>query len=233
MSTFIYYSQYEDRIKRSMGRDDSKTLAIAMDNFNMVQQFLANNEEWKSLSTTASLNVYSGTYYLSLAEEYMTDVDHFYSLKLHDGTRYWSPLSYITPMKWDAEVSGNIHNITGKPARFTEYNDYIYFDKMFDDDYTLEIRYQFVPNHIWTNLDEVDLRGECDDALIALTICLTWVALEEPENAKIWMDIAKGFIRKDRMDLNTLLNFRTSSKSTERSTTGEYWNDPFINRSPR
>lgn len=232
MSALIYYSQYEDRIKRSMGREDSKTLAIAMDNFNMVQNFLANNEEWKSLSTTASISIYSGDYYLSLAEEYMTDIDHIYSAKLHDGTRYWPPMSQITPMKWDAEVSGNIHSITGKPTRFAVYSNYIYFDKILDDDYTLELRYQFTPNHIWTNLDEVDLRGECDDGLIALTICLTWVALEEAENAKIWMEIAKGFIRKDRMDLNTLLNFKAFTRSGGPST-GEYWTDPFVARSPR
>jgi len=204
MSALIYYSQYEDRIKRSMGREDSKTLAIAMDNFNMVQNFLANNEEWKSLSTTASISIYSGDYYLSLAEEYMTDIDHIYSAKLHDG----------------------------KPTRFAVYSNYIYFDKILDDDYTLELRYQFTPNHIWTNLDEVDLRGECDDGLIALTICLTWVALEEAENAKIWMEIAKGFIRKDRMDLNTLLNFKAFTRSGGPST-GEYWTDPFVSRSPR
>lgn len=231
--SLIYYSQYEDRIKRSMGRDDSKTLAIAMDNFNIVQSFLANQEEWKSLSTTTTLTIYSGTYYVSLSEEYMTDINHYYSLKIHDGTRYWQPLEYITPMKWDVNVAPQIHTLSGRPLRFTEYNGYIYFDKTLDTDYTLEMRYQFVPNRIWVNTDEVDLRDEADDALIALTICMTWIALEEPENAKMWMEVAKGFVKKDRIDLNTLLNFNTYTKSERGSSGGDYWNDPWSSKAPR
>ena len=226
----ITYSEYEPYILRNLGRSDSTTSKLVMDSLNTAQQFLAAQQRWKSLSDEDTFTLYTGAFYYTLDELYLTDLQHIYSLKLHDGTRYWPPLKEVTAYQWDNTIAPYIHTSTGRPQGFCMYGDIIYFDRYSDADYTATIRFQYKPQWITTSLDEINFQ-DSDAALIALSTCLTWLALEETENAKIWLETSKGLLRSAELDWNKLFNFRTFTKASETAQAQpDYWKDPFRRR---
>lgn len=229
-----YFFDYENTFYRNLGKSDAETQAKLLDAINIVQEFLSEQTTWTKLTTTESFTIDSSYYTYDIDTDfYLYDLRHINSMFINDGTRNWPTMPFITYQKWDEAIGPYIHNLSGRPTGYTIYNRVIMLDKYPDTDYTLNIRYTFKPLWISSSLDEVSLAGECDGALIALTTSITWLALEETENAKFWFDIAKGLLKSSKIDMNKLVNFSTYTKAKERSNVGpDYWSDPFRKRAP-
>jgi hypothetical protein len=232
----IFYSSYRDQVFQNLGRDDSKTGLKVMSAFNMAQDLISWFETWESLQDTITVETTPNLYTFSKSDWGVNDLWRVYSMFLRDSTRGWWILNWISTLRWDSQFAPYIQlSATGKADLYTIYDNNFYFNKKWNDTYFLDIRFQFKPVKIQENYDVVDL-WDVDPILIPLTTSYTWMMLEQPENAKIWFDVANKNSRSYGIDLNTIPNQSTYTHAANvgsRSPAGgripaDYINNPFV-----
>ena len=225
-----YYQAYQDKLIRNIGEDNTATTDKMLDAFNDAMSILYRASEFPSLKTTLSLDVYESQYVYAFDEWNISDLRKVYSAKIYDGTRYWPPMSFVTPAVWDERVSVYLHSSTGRPTIYTHYDDNFYISPVPNDNsYTLELRFYFQPAMVTSVLSEVDLT-DIDDGLEALATALTWLKLEEVELYREWVQLATIVLKGSNIDLRSLINFEGGSRtSATRGFAGaEYWKNPFV-----
>lgn len=228
-----YFLEYRDKIRRNTGRSDNDTDLKIVDAFNDALDIMASVTEMESLKTTLSVELREGEYTYELSEFDMDDVKHIYTMKIHDGTRYYDPLRYVTQQVWDAEISPYIHTATGRPRTFTLFDDILYFAANPDsDDYMLEVRMLYWPGRVSDITSEVDVT-DFDTSLISLATAFTWLKLEEVELYREWMTKAGQENKIFRLDAMKVIDFMGKSNTRRAVTIGpNYWADPFVRSAP-
>lgn len=208
---------------------DLGTQYLIISAFNEAQELIYALAEPSSLFTTTSVYLETGVYEYEFVDFDMDDCKHIYSIKLWDGTKYRLPMQYILPVVWDNTVAPYIETSTGKPEVFTWYNKVLYFSRKPDDDYLIEIRFNFEPAPILNSDSYCDI-DDFEAGLIYLATALTWLKLEEVELYKEWKKMAGDIIKPVRTDNRTELTGRSSSYVKGRGSrfSYDYYNDPFI-----
>lgn len=225
-----YFLEYKDKILRNVGSPKDETaLNQVIDAFNEAMDAIAVVAEIESLKTTVTNYFEEDVYAYELSSWDLSDLQHIYSVKLHDGDRYYPPMEFLTQSTWDAEVAPDIHNLSGKPNVFTLFNDILYFARVPDSStYTCEIRCLYWPARVYNDSSLVDLTS-FDTALLSLATAGYYLKKEEVELYDKWYEKANKEWGSYSRDAKTPINFKGKSASRRQTVTygSNYWNDPF------
>lgn len=227
------YSTLETTMLNFMGNpvDSDSTKAMLMASFNWFQNILSLRADWEELETYATKNLTEGVYSYHLLNDWsLNDLRKIYSIKLYDGTRFYSPMPFVTPLKWDGNFATTIHYANSKPSFYSRRGNYIMFDCKADSDLSVEIWYYKYPSPITGTGSVVEFNSSMDPALCAMTVGMTWLGLEEQENAKKWLAIGSGMFKDFSIDIKTVIDLKAFSSVS--SPVKDYWSDPFTKEAP-
>lgn len=210
---------------------DLGTQRLIIASFNEAQEYVSRTGEAPSLFTTTSVYLETDTYAYDFEDFDMTDNTHIYSIKLWDDDKYLSPMLYVTTLIWDQKIAPYIENTSGKPEMYTYYNKVLYFSRKPDDDYLIEIRFQFEAAKVLNSDSDIDI-DEYESGLTMFTTALTWLKLEEVEMYKEYKKMAGDLFKPFKDDIRSEPTSRSSAYvgKAQRDYPSNFWNDPFVKR---
>lgn len=180
-------------------------------------------------STVASQQTYS----------FPSNVNSIYSITIQNGTNSWK-LTCVMPWEFDRKVANPSSDSTAQPVWYIPFKTTGEFElyPIPDAVYTLNLRYSVIPTALATDSSITDysvLGIDVDDVLIKYATSEGYKWLQELVDSAKWEADARSSIKKvyDNVvdtypDWTPIGNgFRENSNL---SITGEYWNNPFIER---
>jgi len=222
------YGTLETQMLRPLGnRDDDDTKAMLMAAFNWYQNILCAISDWDELETTTTKLLTEGDYDYSIVTDWsITDLRKIYTMKIHDGTRFYQPLDYVTPARWDQEFAPSIHYGNRKPTHYTVRANTVYFGQAQEASLTLYLWYQKYPTAVTDTNSVIDFPSRLDSILMSFSIGTVWLSLEEQELSDKWFALGSKFLKDLGMDDRVIPMFKTFGST--RSTISDYWKDPFV-----
>jgi hypothetical protein len=114
---------------------------------------------------------------------------------------------------------------------FTFYNKVLYFSRKPDDDYLIEIRFQFEAAKVLDSDSYIDI-DEYESGITLFTSALVWLKLEEVEMYKEYKKMAGDLFKPFKDDIRSEPTSRSSSYVAKSQTNypSNFWNDPFTKR---
>lgn len=227
------YGTLETQMLNFMGNptDDTTTKAMLMASFNWFQHILSLRADWDELQTYSLKPLTSGTYMYHITSSWsLNDLRKIYSIKLFDGTRYFSPMDYVTPRKWDEMAAPTIHFGNAKPEFYTRRGNYIIFNRKADASLSVEIWYFKYPTAVASTASVIDFPTNLDSALCSMAIGMTYLGMEELQAAAKWMQIGSGMFKEQGFDMKTVVDMKAFSNIDHPIT--DYWSDPFQKENP-
>jgi hypothetical protein len=185
----------------------------------------------KNVLITSGTPINSGVYYLDLINdcgiEYETHVDLIYIYKTTEN-KYKSPLKYVTPKIYLASYLPIINDSTNTPSIWTMFEGrYLYFYPKSDNYYPLYLVYdKLVPNFInFTGVSPFE--NEYDSIIVTIATGFFYLAMEEIEIGKAWVDIGNAMLNKKTLTFsipsNMAMKHQISSASSSKT-----WTDPSV-----
>lgn len=221
-----YFEEYLNQITRNVGnRTDSDTQQSIYFYFNEVQKWIGSVAPWRELERTLTFNLGAGVYQYAISQERWRKV---YSLTLTDGTtNRGKVLEYISPQKWDTEVAPLLPQGRRRtPTTYTVWRHEVAVYPIPDKTYYFTMRCYMWPEEVTSPSSYVGYH-ELGAAVVALTTALVWMSLDEVSLANSWLQIGKGLLSTQGIDVTSIPAF--GGRSQERTGLGtEYWTDPFV-----
>lgn len=219
-------------VQNNLSRSDTATNALIIANYNLFCGLLANANDWPELDVVETGPVVAGTYEYSLPNDWQVSHKKLHGIKLHDGTKFYPPLRYVLPERWDEELGPQIHQASRRPEFYTEYvkGTVLMFPNP-NEAYTAHIKYVSRPTKAATISTPVSFDDSLLEVIQAATTALTWISLEEEKNAAMWMKVADIGMKSHKLDLNKVLNYKPIVQPTDSGrATPQTWADPFSRR---
>jgi hypothetical protein len=222
------YGTLETQMLHFLGnRDDDSTKAMLMVSFNWFQNVLSKVASWDELEkhTTKALTLDDYDYHLT-TDWSLTDFRKLYTIKLYDGTRYYLPMDYVTPVRWDQEFAPVIHYGSHKPTHYTIRGNYVLFNCRPEASLFADIWYYAYPTAVTTTLSTLDYKTELDPILICMAVGITWLGLEEVEQSNKWLALGSKMLKDFGVDGITVEDMKSFGQT--KLTGSDYWKDPFV-----
>ena len=250
------YGTLETQMLEFLGnRDDASTKSMLMVSFNWFQNVLSKVAPWGELEKhvlqqLTATNVVSyvalddgvsrllleSSVQSTIAASYMfhlttdlnlTDFRKFYSLKLFDGTRFYPPLDYVTPIRWDTEFASSVLSTTRKPTCYTIRGNYILFDCIPETGLSLDMWYHSYPTPVTSVISVIDYKSVLDPVMMCMAVGITWLGLEETDQSTKWLSLGSKMLKDFGVDGITVEHMKAFG-ATQAVTGSDYWKDPFV-----
>jgi hypothetical protein len=222
------YGVLETQMLRYLGnRDDDDTKAMLMTAFNWFQNVLARVADWDELESHVTKSLTAGDYEYHIQTDWLlTDLRKIYTMKLYDGTRYYKPLDFVTPLKWDQSFAPTIHYAEGKPTHYTVRGNYVLFNRQPEDGLTIDLWYFAYPTAITSTASILSYNTVLDPILMCMAVGLVWLGLEEQEQSTKWLTIGSKMLHDFGVDNLTVTDMKAFGQT--QGTSSDYWKDPFV-----
>jgi len=222
------YGTLETQMLEFLGnRDDASTKSMLMVSFNWFQNVLSKVAPWGELEKHTTKALTATDYEYNLITDWgLTTLRKLNTIKLHDGTRYYPPMDFVTPVRWDTEFAINIHFGTHKPTHFTLRGNYIIFNCQPEAGLTADLWYFAYPTSVTTTLSVVDYRTEMDPVMMCMAVGITWLGLEEPDQSAKWLSLGSKMLKDFGVDGITVEHMKAFGQT--HSVGSDYWKDPFV-----
>ena len=222
------YGTLETQMLQYLGnRDDASTKSMLMVSFNWFQNVLSRIGPWDELEkhTTHALTLSDYDYHIT-TDWSLTDFRKIYTMKLWDGTRYYPPMDYVTPVRWDTEFAPTLYNATGKPTHYTMRGKYVLFNCLPETGLTADIWYYSYPTAVTTTLSVLDYDTVLDPILMCMAVGIAWLGLEEADQSAKWLALGSKMLKDFGVDAMTVEHMKAFGQT--HSTGSDYWKDPFV-----
>ena len=153
-----------------------------------------------------------------------------HSIFLIDGTNS-RKLEYITTRKWDQSINLQQMELTGRPAKYTRFNDEYILWKIPDETYTIRMRYSKWPAELVKETDKSDFNHK-DDLIIMLALIWGFQSLGELERANhafsVYKTLLQEAINEDDTQVDRVIAPNNPETGFNSIRLGQTWRDPFV-----
>jgi len=185
----------------------------------------------KDLKVQSATDITSGIYTLDIINdcgiEYKTHLDLLYIYKTTDN-RFKSPLKYVTPKIYLASYLPIIDDSTNTPSTWTIFEGrYLYFYPKSDGTYPLYFVYDKLPPNFINYTGNSPFENEYDNIIITIATGFFYLAIEEIEIGKAWVDIGNAMLNKKTLTFTVPSNMQSKHQVSSASSS-KTWTDPSV-----